>query len=63
MTQFRIEFDIGGTKLAAALLGADGALVAKERWPVPENYPDLLASSAGFTRPTASWRLGKDFVF
>jgi fructokinase len=43
MTQFRIGFDIGGTKVAAALLGPDGALAAKERWPVPENYPDLLA--------------------
>ena len=39
----RIGFDIGGTKVAGVALSQDGAMLARERWPVPETYEALIA--------------------
>jgi len=41
--QWRIGFDIGGTKISGVLLSPEGAVAAKARWPVPESYEAFLA--------------------
>lgn len=43
MTQHRIGFDIGGTKITGVLLAPDGRVLIKQRWAVPDDYAGLLA--------------------
>lgn len=50
MTQFRIGFDIGGSKVTGIALAPDGSCAAKERWPVPCDYSGLLDLFASAVR-------------
>lgn len=54
MAQFRIGFDIGGSKVSGITLAPDGSTACKERWPVPVDYSgllDLLTSSVSQLAP------------
>ena len=55
----RIGFDIGGTKVAGALLDTAGVVLAHDRWPVAENYEgllDLLAAATAYLEEQAGTR-------
>jgi fructokinase len=45
----RIGFDIGGSKLAVIALDHDGAELARDRRPVPRNYPETLEALVAMT--------------
>jgi N-acetylglucosamine kinase len=38
--------DLGGTKIEAQVFRADWSLGARNRWPTPKSYPDLVAAMA-----------------
>lgn len=40
-----IGIDIGGTKIAGALVSADGQIIAEERVPTPVNEPTALVDA------------------
>jgi fructokinase len=40
--EMRIGIDLGGTKIAGAVLSADGSIVERQRTPTPDNYADIL---------------------
>lgn len=64
MTQFRIGFDIGGSKVAGIALAPDGTTAHKERWPVPADYAgllDLLTTSVGQLTPAGGTVAGVGF--
>jgi fructokinase len=44
---FRIGIDLGGTKIEAAVLAADGSLALRERVATPAGYPATLDAIAG----------------
>jgi fructokinase len=54
---FRIGIDLGGTKIEAAVLAADGSLALRERVATPAGYPATLEAIAGLVG-TVEQRLG-----
>ncbi|MBN8631408.1 MAG: ROK family protein [Rhodobacterales bacterium] len=36
--------DLGGTKIEAQVFASDWSLAARQRWPTPKDYPDLVAA-------------------
>ena len=51
-TGIRTGVDIGGTKLEAAVLDADGNVLARERVPTPDGYDNVLDAIAGLILQT-----------
>jgi fructokinase len=54
----RIGFDIGGSKVAAIALDAQGAELGRERRPVPRDYRGTLDALIGMTRELAHGQAG-----
>ncbi|WP_417481473.1 ROK family protein [Maricaulis sp.] len=46
----RIGIDLGGTKIEAVAMDADGAITERRRVPAPQTYPDCLEAIAGLVR-------------
>lgn len=49
-----VGVDVGGTKIAAALVGADGAILDARRTPTPRDGDDLLAAAARLVHEIAA---------
>jgi len=61
LAKLTIGLDLGGTKIAAALVGPEGEILAEDRWPtVPERGPEAVSDDiADLVRKVAGDRWGE----